>query len=136
MRSGRGAGMVRGDCSGILGSDDVTMRRQGQEQRVSAMEVHPLEGLRVARPAGLDRDLAGLPFARRPKRIARRVSGARCGRLPRSTTRNAVALPAPLTDCSFPSTTASAFPLARSVSVMDCETGIGLVSPRGRGSSR
>ena len=41
----------------------------------------------------------------------------------------------PLTDCSFPSTTARAFPLARSVSVMDCETGIGLVNPRGRGSS-
>ena len=54
---------------------------------------------------------------------------------PRSTTRNAVAFPAPLTDCSLPSTTASAFPLARSVSVMDCDTGIGLVNPRGRGSS-
>ena len=55
--------------------------------------------------------------------------------VPRSTTPNAEPFSAMLTDYNIPSTTASALPLARSVSVMECETGIALVRPRGRGSS-
>jgi hypothetical protein len=34
------------------------MRRQGQEQGLSALEVHPLEGLRIAWLAGPHYDIA------------------------------------------------------------------------------
>ena len=57
---GRWTGMVGCDCSGILRRNDVTMRRQGQEERVAALEVHPLEDLSFARLAGLDGNFAGL----------------------------------------------------------------------------
>jgi hypothetical protein len=39
------------------------MRRQGQEQGLAALEVHPLESLRIAGLAGLQRHFAGLPCA-------------------------------------------------------------------------
>ena len=45
----------------MLRSNDITMRRQGQEERVAALEVHPLESLSVAWLAGLNRNVADLP---------------------------------------------------------------------------
>ena len=40
--------------------NDVPMRRQGQEQGLAALEIHPLESLRIAGLARLQRDIAGL----------------------------------------------------------------------------
>jgi len=55
--------MVGGDRTGVLRSNDVTMRRQGKKERVAALQVHQLESLAVAWLAGLDRNVAGLAFA-------------------------------------------------------------------------
>src|SRR5579871_2872421 len=60
---GRWTGMVGGYSSGVLRGDDITMRRQRQEERVTALEVHPLESLSPAWLAGLNRNVAGFAIA-------------------------------------------------------------------------
>ena len=110
------------------------MRRQRQEQGLAALEIHPLECLRIARLAGLQRDFAGLPCAADRDVLPTRRLECDAATAAVHNRNDCRRLPA-AHRLQFPSTAARAFPLARSVSVMDCETGIGLVNPRGRGSS-
>ena len=56
----RGSWMVRRHGPGKPRGNQVPMRRQGQEQSLAALEIHPLESLRIAGLAGLQRDVAGL----------------------------------------------------------------------------
>ena len=57
-----GTGMIRGDGSRVSWRDKVSMRCQGQQQRVSTLKIHPLERFRIAGIARLDGDLACLSF--------------------------------------------------------------------------
>jgi hypothetical protein len=68
--------MVGGGNSSVLRNNDITMRRQGQEERLAALEVHPLESLSRAWLAGHNRNVAGLAFAT-DRRISRLLSEGR-----------------------------------------------------------